>query len=251
MPAAGRYAQNDGRTQPNDTPIAAASWDDGGNSASGCLYVPRHPQTGKPLPMRLPAFALAAVAAISLALPARAEIAVGEISNYLNSFSTAKAAFTQVNADGTISTGELSIRRPGRARFDYAAPNPGLVIAGGGQVAIFDAVSNTPPEQYPLSQTPLSLILADNVNLGRSGMVVQHGGDATQTSVTLQDPAHPEYGNIQLVLTPGPVTLRQWVITDDAGAKTTVILGDMATGVNLGTSQFNIPQEMRQRGLTD
>ena len=197
------------------------------------------------------AAAAAAVTTIATALPAAAQISVQEISGYLNSFRTAKAAFTQINSDGSISTGDLSLRRPGRARFDYDAPNKSLVIAGGGQVAVFDPVSNTPPEQYPLSQTPLNLILADNVNLGRSGMVVGHGGDATQTSITLQDPAHPEYGNIQLVLTPNPVQLRQWVITDDAGAKTTVILGDMQTGASLGGGLFNIPQELQRRGLSN
>lgn len=202
--------------------------------------------------MRIVTLALAAAtAALTLAAPVRAEISVNEISSYLNSFQTAKSAFTQINGDGSISTGDLSIRRPGRARFDYDAPNKGLVIAGGGQVAIFDPVSNTPPEQYPLSQTPLSLILADNVNFGRSGMLVQHGGDNTQTAVTLQDPQHPEYGNIQLVFTPSPVTLRQWVITDDGGSQTTVILGDMQTGASLGTSLFNIPQEMQKRGLSN
>lgn len=192
-----------------------------------------------------------AIAAICIAAPAVAEISVSEISSYLNSFQTAKADFTQVNSDGTLSTGVLSIRRPGRARFDYAAPNNGLVIAGGQQVAIFDPVSNTPPEQYPLSQTPLSIILAQNVNFGQSGMLVQHGGDATQTAVTLQDPQHPEYGNIQLVFTPSPVTLRQWVITDDSGAQTTVILGDMTTGLSIGSSQFSIPQELQRRGLSN
>ena len=205
--------------------------------------------------MRLKASLFAAAAAattlIATALPAAAQISVQEISNYLNSFRTAQAAFTQINSDGSISTGDLSLRRPGRARFDYDAPNNSLVIAGGGQVAIFDPVSNTRPEQYPLSQTPLNLILADNVNLGRSGMVVGHGGDATQTAITLQDPAHPEYGNIQLVLTPNPVQLRQWVITDDAGAKTTVILGDMQTGASLGGGLFNIPQELQRRGLSN
>ncbi|MCK0168728.1 outer membrane lipoprotein carrier protein LolA [Jannaschia sp. S6380] len=188
---------------------------------------------------------------IALAMPASAQISVGEISRYLNSFRTAKSEFTQINADGSISTGDLSISRPNKARFDYDAPNKGLVIAGGGQVAVFDAVSNTPPEQYPLSQTPLSLILANNVDLGRSGMLVRHGGDATQTSVTLQDPAHPEYGNIQLVFTPSPTTLRQWVITDDTGSQTTVILGDMQTGASLGSSLFNIPVEMQRRGLSN
>ena len=226
--------------------------DSEGQSGKASLYVPRQTNDRKDPPMRILTRTLLAAATLaSLAMPAAAEIPVNEISGYLNSFTTAKSAFTQVNADGTISTGELSIRRPGRARFDYAAPNKGLVIAGGGQVAIFDAVSNTPPEQYPLSQTPLSLILADNVNLGRSGMVVQHGGDATQTAITLQDPEHPEYGNIQLVFTPSPVTLRQWVITDDSGAQTTVILGDMATGASLGSGLFNIPQEMQRRGLSN
>lgn len=199
--------------------------------------------------MRILAPLLAAAALAATALPAAAQIPVSEISRYLNSFRTAQAEFTQINSDGSISTGDLSLRRPGNARFDYDRPNRGLVIAGGQQVAIFDPKSNTAPEQYPLSQTPLSLILADNVNLGRSNMVVRHGGDATQTTITLQDPANPQYGNIQLVFTPAPTTLRQWVITDDAGQQTTVVLGDMRTGVQLGAGRFSIPQEVQRRGL--
>ena len=201
--------------------------------------------------MRVLAPLAAAAFAALTALPAQAQISVSEISRYLNSFRSAKADFTQVNADQTISTGDLSLRRPGRARFDYDAPNRGLVIAGGGQVAVFDPVSNTAPEQYPLNQTPLSLILQDNVNLGRSGMVLRHGGDATQTAITLQDPANPQYGNIELVFTPNPTTLRQWKITDDSGQQTTVILGDMATGASLGGGLFNIPLELQRRGLSE
>ncbi|MEM8824703.1 MAG: outer membrane lipoprotein carrier protein LolA [Pseudomonadota bacterium] len=192
---------------------------------------------------------LATLVALALAFPARAEISVSEISAYLNSFQTAQAEFTQVNADGSISTGDLSLRRPGRARFDYDPPNDGLVLAGGGQVAIFDPKSNTPPEQYPLAQTPLSIILAERVNLGRSGMVRGHGGDANQTSITLRDPTRPRAGSIQLVFTPNPVTLRQWVITDEGGSQTTVILGDMQTDVQMPPSTFNIQLEAQRRGL--
>ncbi|MEL6587226.1 MAG: outer membrane lipoprotein carrier protein LolA, partial [Pseudomonadota bacterium] len=65
------------------------------------------------------------------ALPLRAEISVQDISSYLNSFRTAAAAFTQVNSDGSISTGDLSLRRPGRARFDYDAPRDHQRLAGG------------------------------------------------------------------------------------------------------------------------
>ena len=80
----------------------------------------------------------------------------------------------QTNADGSRSTGKLYIKRPGRARFEYDPPMKSLVMAGSGQVAIFDEKSNQPPEQYPLRRTPLNLILADNVNLGQAKMVIGH-----------------------------------------------------------------------------
>lgn len=189
-----------------------------------------------------------ALAAAFLALPALAEkIPLSRLSGYLNSFTTAEADFTQVNSDGTISTGTLFIKRPGRARFEYAPPEKSLVLASGGQVAIFDAKSNQPPEQYPLKRTPLNLILERNVNLGRAKMVVGHVTDGTTTTVVAQDPEHPEYGTIQLVFTDAPVQLRQWVITDDGGSATTVILGDMTLGAALGEVMFSIDQETRTR----
>ncbi|MCO8143690.1 outer membrane lipoprotein carrier protein LolA [Rhodovulum tesquicola] len=175
------------------------------------------------------------------------KLPLSAISAYLNSFSTARAEFTQVNADGSISTGRMLLQRPGRARFEYDPPNGGLVIAGGGQVAIFDTKSNQPPEQYPLRRTPLNIILERNVDLSRARMVVGHDGDATMTRVIAQDPEHPEYGTIALVFTGNPVELRQWVITDDTGQATTVILGEMRTGVQLSARMFSIVQETNDR----
>jgi outer membrane lipoprotein-sorting protein len=193
---------------------------------------------------------LAPVLSLALAVPAMAEkISLSQISNYLNSFKTAKGEFTQINEDGSVTTGEILIKRPGRVRFDYAAPDNSLVIAGGSQVAVFDPKSNVPPEQFPLKRTPLSLILAENVDFSRSNMVVGHRDDGTATVVKVQDPQNPEYGNIQLKFTSKPVELRQWVITNDAGGQTTVILGELKKGVKIGARPFNIPQEIQARGL--
>lgn len=192
--------------------------------------------------------ALAAFGATGLHSLARAEIVpLGELSRYLNSLTTLEADFTQINADGTIATGKLYIRRPGRVRFEYAPPDRSLVMAGGGQVAIFDAKSNQPPEQYPLSRTPLSIILDENVDLSRARMVVGHTEDGTATRVRAQDPDHPEYGSIELVFTGGPTELRQWVIRDDLGSETTVILGEMKKGADLASSLFNISLETDRR----
>lgn len=192
--------------------------------------------------------ALLAPLAFLLPFPALAEkIPLGTLSKYLNDLTTVEADFTQINSDGTISTGKIYIRRPGRVRFEYAPPDRSLVIAGGQQVAIFDAKSNQPPEQYPLKRTPLNLILAANIDLGRAKMVVGHREDGTSTRVRAQDPEHPEYGAIELVFTANPVELRQWVITDDLGAQTTVILGEMKKGGQLGASLFDITAETAKR----
>lgn len=191
---------------------------------------------------------LAAALVLSLALPAQAEkIPLAAISKYLNGLSTVEAQFTQVNADGSIGTGTIYIKRPGRVRFEYAPPDKALVLANSGNVAIFDTKSNQAPEQYPLSKTPLSLILAKDVDLGRAKMVVGHREDGNTTRVAAQDPQHPEYGTIEMVFTANPVELRQWVITDDAGGQTTVILGEMAKGKSYAASLFDITREMERR----
>jgi outer membrane lipoprotein-sorting protein len=193
--------------------------------------------------------ALLAPLAFLIPLPALAEkIPLGTISKYLNGLTTLEADFTQINSDGSISTGKIFIKRPGRVRFEYAPPDRSLVIAGGQQVAIFDAKSNQPPEQYPLKRTPLNLILAENIDLGRAKMVVGHTEDGTSTRVKAQDPENPEYGSIEMVFTAGPVELRQWVITDDLGTETTVILGEMQKGGQLGARLFDISAETSARG---
>ncbi len=193
---------------------------------------------------------LAPLAFLALAFPAMAEkLSLSTLSAYLNQLVTAEADFTQVNADGSVATGRIFIQRPGRVRFEYAAPDESLVLASGGTVAIFDSKSNQPPEQYPLDRTPLNLILGANINLAKASMVVGHTEDGSATKVRAQDPGHPEYGTIDLIFTGDPVALRQWVITDDLGQQTTVILGEMVQGGSYKTSFFSLEVEKKKRGF--
>ena len=193
---------------------------------------------------------ITALALLTLAAPVAAQkLSLAEISAYLNDMSTAQAEFTQINDDGSISTGEIFISRPGRIRFQYNPPDAGLVLAARGQVAVFDAKSNQRPERFPLNRTPLFLILASNVDLGRAKMVVGHVSDGTTTTVIAQDPKHPEYGTIQLVFTGNPVELRQWIITDSTGQRTTMVLGKLALGGKFRRSLFSIDDEMSARGF--
>ncbi len=193
---------------------------------------------------------LALALSLAIAAPAMAEkLPLAAISSYFNSMATAEAEFTQINDDGSLSIGRIFIRRPGRIRFEYKPPDESLVLANGGQVAVFDSRSNQPPERFPLNRTPLSLILARNVNLENADMVVGHTEDGPATSVIVQDPKHPEYGSIQLIFTANPVALRQWVVTDGSGQKTTVVLGEFERGRSYRSRLFSIRSEMSDRGF--
>ena len=191
---------------------------------------------------------IASLAAFSAA-PALAadKLPLNDISSYINGITTATTDFTQINDDGTLSTGTLYIRRPGRMRFEYNPPMDLLVMAGGGQVGIFDGKSNLDAaERYPLRRTPLNLILEKDVNLARRNMVVGHDFDGTATVVTAQDPEHPEYGRLELKFTDGP-ELRQWIVTDGQGSKTTVVLGQLKAARSLNATLFSIETEERRR----
>src|SRR6056297_3828554 len=177
----------------------------------------------------------------AMALPAAAEkLSLGEISAYLDGLRTAQGQFTQVNEDGSISTGRILLKRPGRVRFEYDPPEAALVVADGDTVGIVDPRSNE-KQGYPLHRTPLKIILARDVDLTRERMVVGHASDGVTTTVRAQDPENPEYGSIDLVFTADPVELRQWVINDSGGGRTTLVLGNLETGVQLANERFVIP----------
>lgn len=191
---------------------------------------------------------LAPLAALMLSTPVQAtEVPLDVLSGYLNSLTSFQAPFVQVNADGSKSKGTIYVQRPGRARFEYAAPDRNLVIAAGGQVVIFDAKSNEAPEQYPLARTPLNLILAQSIDLSAAKMVVGHQEAGNATIVRAQDPKHPDYGTIDLVFSENPVALTKWIITDDIGNQTSVTLGKMEVGKTFGASLFSMEIAVAKR----
>lgn len=186
--------------------------------------------------------------ALTVAAPALAEpLPLSAISTYLNGLETAQGKFTQINPDGTIATGSIAIQRPGRVRFDYDPPDPALVMAGGGTVAIFDRKSNEPPQQFPLKRTPLSVILEREVDLSTANMVTDHREDGPSTVLRAQDPENPEIGYIELYFTAEPTELRKWVISDESGSQTTIILAGMERDIRLNASLFSVQDEIRKQ----
>ena len=181
-------------------------------------------------------------------LPLFAEkLSINALSNYLDGIKTLQSKFTQINSDGTLSTGSLFIKRPGRMRFEYDYPNQGLVLVSAGQLAIFDPNGNSVPESYPLSKTPLALILAEKVELAQNGLVKSHRFDDGSTILTIHYPQYPEQGFMELVFTGPKPQLRQWVIEDQNGEKTVVVFNNMATDMSLSDRLFNVSINWQKR----
>ena len=191
---------------------------------------------------------LITVLCLILATPVAAEkISLNEISSYFNAMTTAEAQFSQFTDTGETSTGRLFIRRPGRIRFEYDPPEATLVVVGGGQVAVFDPKSRDELLRFPLRHSPLSLVLERTVDLAQRDMVVAHFEAEFQTAVTLQDLENPDYGFIQLIFTDNPVQLRQWVVQDNSGGRTRIVLDSLTQGGKLSNVLFNIQHEMQKR----
>ena len=182
--------------------------------------------------------------------PVRAEkISLSNLSSYLESIKKVSGSFTQINSDKTVSTGRIFLFRPGRMRMEYKTPDNSLVIVGGSQIAVFDSKSNTHPRVFPLRKTPLKILLEKKINLKTSDIIVSHEEVENSTVVVLQDPNLSSYGSLKLVFTDHPVTLRQWVITNEMSDQTVLKFKDFINQPNMSSNKFNISLEIDNREL--
>lgn len=168
-----------------------------------------------------------------------AKASLDELNTYLATLKTAQGNFTQRNPDGSRSTGTFYLHRPGRMRFEYKSPNNSLVVVNAGSVLVVDRKSNTAPKQYPISETPLGLLVAKNVDLNRKGMVFKHTSKSNTTSIWVRDPKKPKVGSMKVTFTHDPIVLNNWIVTDQSGKRTQMQLKSLKKGLRLKKSLFN------------
>lgn len=165
--------------------------------------------------------------------------AVEQIAAYFNKMRTLKGEFTQVGPKGHVSTGVFYISKPGRLRFEYAPPNPFIVVADGSWVTIKNNAKNT-ADQYPLSATPLRLVLAEQVDLLTEANILDVEQDGGLTTLTLEDKDKLVPGHLVLVFDSRKQELQQWVIVDGQGRRTTISLTGIAAGVAPDPELFRV-----------
>jgi outer membrane lipoprotein-sorting protein len=155
--------------------------------------------------------------------------AVDKISKFMNSFQSLRGDFVQTSARGQKARGIVLISKPGKMRFEYEPPNPLVVIADGRWLTIKNKVKER-GDQYPLSSTPLRLVVSPKVDLMKETVIVGFDSKDGLTSVAFQDKKTSVGGYLVLVFDEQANMLQQWIVVDGKGRKTTVELANVEFG---------------------
>ena len=182
----------------------------------------------------------ATLAALAMpAVPANAQTVPQQVADHFSGVRTMTGQFVQFGPRGEQTGGRFFLERPGKIRFDYDDPTPVQVKADGKSVVVHNRKLDT-YDMYPLSQTPLDLILKDRIDLG-GDRVKGVSQDADLLTIKMGDKKLFGDSTITMMFDPTSYDLRQWTITDAQGKDTSVILIDVKEGVRFEKRMFNIP----------
>lgn len=159
------------------------------------------------------------------------------------------AAFTQTDRNGQVLSGTLTLKKPGKIRFQYQKGVP-LLIVGDGKALTFIDYSVRQVQRWPIGNSPLGVLLDPTRDISRYAKVVPSNNPGV-LSVEAYDPKHPEYGRITLVFArngtaPGGLMLQGWAALDSQGNRTTIRLSEQRFNVPVADSAFRWTDPRRQ-----
>ncbi len=164
--------------------------------------------------------------------------AAQKIADHFSSVRSMAGDFVQFGPRGEQTGGKFYIQRPGKIRFNYEAPSSYRVIADGQSVVIDNKKLKT-SDLYPLSKTPLKLLLDDRIDLSGS-RVKSVKEDADLTTIQIADKSVFGNSRITMMFDPKSYDLRQWTITDAQGKDTTVMIFNVKQDVKIDPGMFKI-----------
>jgi len=184
-----------------------------------------------------PVFPAFAAPPVPAPLEARDRADIGRVQAYLNDIKTISARFQQFSQDGEPAAGQLSMQRPGKMRFEYDPPSPILLIATG-KVVIYVDNSLKHVTYLPTDSTPAWFLLRDRITLDGDVTVTKFERGNEVLRVTVTETEHPDSGALTLTFGDHPLELRQWVVLDQQGRNTTVVLSDRHANVPIDPKIF-------------
>lgn len=194
-------------------------------------------------PAVLAPVALAPIALAAAPSPAQAQsrARIDRAVRALRAINTLKADFTQADRNGQVVSGELTLRNPGRIRFEYEDAVNMLIVSNGSTLTMVD-YDVRQVERWPISNSPLGALLDPSRDVARFGRLMPTSS-SNVVSIAVADPDKPEYGEITLIFVekssaPGGLELVSWVALDSQNVRTTVRLRNQRYGMAVPDSAF-------------
>jgi outer membrane lipoprotein-sorting protein len=191
-------------------------------------------------------------AAVLAPAPVAAQAAnpLAQVSQHLRAVETMTANFSQTGRGGQVMNGQLTLKRPGKIRFQYGRGVPMLIVADGKTLTMVDYQVKQ-VSRWPIGNSPLSVILDPNRNLAKVARVLPTA-DSRVVLLEARDKSRPEFGTITLAFAkvpsaPGGLMLQGWTTVDAQKNRSTVKLSNQRFNVNVAESAFTFV-DPRKRG---
>ena len=205
--------------------------------------------------MRLKTLALAAapLATVALLVPQVAVVAqaaspLSQVTAHLKAVNTMVASFRQTDRKGRTLAGTMTLKRPGKLRFQYQKGVPMLIVADGRKLNMIDYETGR-VDGWPIGNSPLGVLLNPNPDLSRIAKVVRN--DSQTMLVQARDPKRPEFGTITLGFAkvgsgPSGLLLQGWTVVDAQNNRTVVKLSGQRFNVPVADSAFTFQRPVKK-----
>lgn len=166
---------------------------------------------------------------------------LSQVQQHLRAINTMTAQFTQTDRNGRLLTGELTLKRPGKVRFQYQKGVPLLVVGDGKALTMIDYQVRQ-VSRLPIGNSPLSVLLNPDTDLSKVAKVSPLS-DGNMLMLDARDSKHPESGSYTFSFTRAPsapagLMLQGWTVKDTQGNRTTVRLTGQRLNVAVSETAF-------------
>ncbi|MBB3348112.1 outer membrane lipoprotein carrier protein LolA [Sphingomonas sp. BK069] len=171
------------------------------------------------------------------------------VQRFLAAAETMTANFSQTDRNGRVLTGVLTLKKPGKIRFQYEKGVPLLIVSDGKAFTFID-YSVKQVQRWPIGNSPLGVLIDPSRDISRYAKVVP-SPNPDVLSVEANDPKHPEFGRITMVFArdaaaPAGLMLQGWVALDSQGSRTTIRLSGQKFNAPVSDSAFRWTDPRRQ-----
>ena len=200
------------------------------------------------------ALVVSAPAALVATAPA-AQAQSGDLAqavSALRAISTMRADFVQIDRNGKRVSGVMTLKRPGRIRFQYEKGVPFLIVSDGAAFTFVDYQVRQ-VQRWPIKNSPLGALLDPKRDVAKYSKLMPVSSPNI-VSVEVRDRTHPEFGVITMVFVrkpsaPGGLELTSWAALDSQNTLTRVNLANHQYGIAVADNafRFNDPRPAGRR----